>query len=103
MYSQSSKGFLWTDTGDITRVPSHGELQLDPASHFLTLPTLKRLLSETRPMIPLEGLIISSARSYRIRYDPDRRCLATTPLAPGTELTALHAELRRLMSRQPPR
>jgi hypothetical protein len=103
MYSQSSKGFLWTDTGDITRVPSHGELQLDPASHFLTLPTLKRLLSETHPMIPLEGLIIGSAKSCRIRYDPDRRRLATTPLAPGTELTALHAELRRLMSRQPSR
>jgi hypothetical protein len=103
MYSQSSKGFLWTDTDDITRVPSHWELQLDPASHFLTLPTLKRLLSETHPVIPLEGLIIGSAGGYRIHYDPEDRRLAITPLTPGTELTALHAELRRLISRQPPR
>lgn len=103
MYSQSSKGFLWTEAGDITRVPSHHELRLDPTSHFLTLPTLKRLLAETNPAIPLQGLIIGSAGGARVRYDPDHRRLAITPLAPGTQLPALHAELGRLMARQPPR
>lgn len=103
MYSQSSKGFLWTEADDVTRVPSYRELRLDPASHFLTLPTLKRLLAETNPTMPLEGLIIGSAGGARVRYDPDRRRLVITPLAAGTQLAALHAELGRLMARQPPR
>jgi hypothetical protein len=102
MYSQSSKGFLWTSAGGVPRVPSHHELRLDPASHFLTLPTLKRLLTEADPAIPLEGLIIGSAGGYRVRYDPDRRRLSITPLPPETQLTALHSELRRLVSWQPP-
>jgi hypothetical protein len=102
MYSQSSKGFLWTEAGGLTRVPSYRELRLDPASHFLTLPTLKRLLAEADPAIPLEGLIIGSAGGCRVRYDPDHRRLVITPLAPGTQLIVLHDELRRLTSRQPP-
>ena len=103
MYSQSSKGFLWTEAGGRTWVPSYRELWLDPASHFLTLPTLKRLLTETNPAMPLKGLIIGSAGGARVRYDPDRRRLSVTPLAAGTQLTALRAELGRFMSRQPPR
>lgn len=99
MYSQSSKGFLWTEARDVMRVPSHRELRLDPASHFLTLPMLKQLLAEADPAVPLEGLIIGSDGGCRVRYDPDRRRLAITSLAPGTQLTALHAELRRLMAR----
>ena len=106
MYSESSKGFLWTNAGGVPRVPSHRELRLAPESHFLTLPTLRRMLAEADPAMPLEGMIIGSAGGCRVRYDSDRRRLAITPIAPGTELTALHTELRRLTatrrSRLPP-
>lgn len=101
MYSESSKGFLWTETGGVLRVPSHRELRLAPESHFLTLPTLRRLLAEADPAMPLEGLIIGSVGSCRVRYDSDHRRLAITPLAPGTELAALHVELRRLTATRP--
>ena len=103
MYSESSKGFLWTEAGGVSRVPSHHELRLAPESHFLTLPTLRRMLAETDPAMALEGLIIGSAGSCRVRYDHDRRRLAITPLASGTELAALEAELRRLTATRPSR
>lgn len=96
MYSESSKGFLWTEAGGVPRVPPHRELRLAPESHFLTLPTLRRMLAEADPAMPLEGLIIGSAGSCRVCYDSDRRRLVITALTPGTELAVLQTELRRL-------
>jgi hypothetical protein len=106
MYSESSKGYLWVEVDGEPRPISHTELRLAPGSHFLTLPTLRRFLADTDPSIPLRGLIIGSAGSYHVRYDPDRHRLGVTRLTPGTELETLGAALQRLAaapSWQPPR
>lgn len=92
MYSESSKGFLWTEAGGVPRVLSHHELRLAPESHFLILPTLRRLLAEADPA-RASGLIIGTAGGCRVRYESDRRPPGHRLLAAGTELAALHTEL----------
>ncbi|MGN5382318.1 hypothetical protein ACQ4WX_49695 [Streptomyces lasalocidi] len=93
MYSDSSKGFLWSGPNNPTVLPVH-QLRISPTGHFLTAPELRNLLADGAIDTPLRGLIIGSDGGWQVLYDPARHHLRLTRLPAGHELRILGDALR---------
>ena len=96
MYSGSTKGFLWTEAAGSPRVLNHDEIRLAPDSHFMSMPELRRLMSQGNRQISLHGLVIGSSGNWLVRYEDDANHQVEKPIPTGLELDQLVTLLRRL-------
>ena len=98
MYSGSTKGFLWTEVAESPRVLNYDEIRLAPDSHFMSVPELRRLMSQGNQQISLHGLVIGSSGSWLVHYEGNASRRVEKPIPTGLELDQLVTLLRRLPS-----
>ena len=100
MYSGSTKSFLWTEVAGAPRVLNYDELRLAPDSHFMSMPELRRLMSQGNQQVSLHGLVIGASGNWLVHYDGDASRRVEKPLPTGLELDQLVMLLRRLPTRR---
>jgi hypothetical protein len=96
MYSGSTKGFIWTEAAGSPRALNYDEIRLAPDSHFMSVPELRRLMSQGNQQISLHGLVIGSSGNWLVHYDIDASRWVEKPIPTGLELDQLVMLLRRL-------